>query len=326
MTEALYPLLFEPVYRDYLWGGGRIPARFQRPPRAGTSAESWEIADRPDGMSIVRNGPLRGASLRELVGRFGPALLGAAAAGNRFPLLIKIIDAGQNLSVQVHPDERGAARGGGEPKTEMWYTLDAAPGARVFAGFLPGTTRAAFAAALAEQRVETALRAIPLRRGDALYIPGGRVHAIGAGCLLLEVQQNSDTTFRLYDWGRLAADGRPRPLHLDQALQAIAWDDDAAALETPTALEQAGQNTVWRILRRPAFEVRRLDLAQPYEAAHEGRSFQALFVAAGVVEVAAGGRAERLPPGASCLLGAALSRYRLAPAGGPCQVLCASLP
>jgi mannose-6-phosphate isomerase len=326
MTEPiLYPFLFEPVYKDYLWGGGSIPRLFHRKPQAGACAESWEIADRVEGMSVVRNGPLAGRTLRELAATMQSRVIGSAAATSAMPLLIKIIDAGQRLSLQVHPDTAAAACWGGEPKTEMWYVLNAAPGAQVWAGLIGGVDEAALRRAIRDKRVEEVLRRIPVQTGDAIYVPGGRVHAIDAGCLLLEVQQSSNTTFRLHDWERVEADGRPRPLHLEEGLRVIRWRDDEPAKVVAREMPAPGRNRQWEILQCPYFRVVRMDLREAQTVASDGRAFQALFVAAGNVRVEAGGIIEALGPGTSCLVPAAVEACRLDPDAGPAQVLRATL-
>jgi mannose-6-phosphate isomerase len=322
MAISIYPLLFEPVYKDYLWGGGRIPLAFRnRPAHAGTCAESWEIADRPEGMSIVANGTAKGTSLHELVKALGPSLVGTAAKSNVFPLLIKIIDAKERLSVQVHPDERNANTCGGEAKTEMWYALAAERNAHVFAGFLPGTDRKGFETALTAKRVEKVLRDLPIKTSEAIFIPGGRVHAIGEGCLLLEVQQNSNTTYRVHDWNRVDKDGKPRELHIDKALQVINWTDDNAGMIKPRKLADESGNAVWQIVECPFFNVVRIDLAKKLVVSNDGCSFHALFVAAGQISVEGNGVTENISAGTSCLIPAALESYAITPQNGTATVL-----
>lgn len=321
VKDNSYPLLFEPIYRDYVWGGGRIPRIFHRPARAGTSAESWEISDRPQDQSIVRNGPLAGHTLGSLVSRFGAALLGSASRTDRFPLLIKIIDARQCLSVQVHPDDRSAAAYGGEAKTEMWYVLAAEEDAHVYAGLKRGTDASVFLHSLQDHRAGAVLHSIPIRRGGAIYVPGGRVHAIDRGCLILEVQQNSDTTYRIHDWNRSDANGSARPLHIEDALKVIDWADLEPSSTPPRLLSSGNSVAVWQVIASPYFNVKRIALGAPMSFDNDGRSFHALFTACGQVEVSAGNAAVKLPGGTSCLLPAAIPRYTLTPLGGPAEVI-----
>lgn len=169
--NALYHLCFKPIYQHYIWGGDKIPKKYQRDIPPGVYAESWEISDRHDGMSVVANGALAGRTLAEIIHTHGADLL--VAGFDRFPLLIKIIDARETLSVQVHPDDRSAAQYGGEAKTEMWYVLEAEPHACVYSGFKPGTSTGNFKNALAEDTVENLLERIPVQAGDTIFTPRG---------------------------------------------------------------------------------------------------------------------------------------------------------
>ena len=225
-TSRLYPLTFEPIYKERVWGGERLrEALGKQLTGAAPVGESWELVDLSGDQSRVAAGSRAGATLHDLIQMDGEALLGPAALdGERFPLLVKYIDASQTLSVQVHPDREAAERLGGRPKSEAWYILDAEPDAVLYLGLEPGLTAESLRAALAAGEVESLVRRIPVRRGDLFPVPPGTVHAIGAGVLLAEVQQPSDTTYRVYDWGRVGLDGRPRELHVEQALQSIHFD------------------------------------------------------------------------------------------------------
>ncbi len=322
MSPEWQPIRFAPVYQDYIWGGDRIRTVFGRSGAGPTCAESWEISDRDEGPSIAESGAYAGRSLRDLALQLGPGLLGRAARSRRFPLLIKIIDARERLSLQVHPDDASADRAGGEAKTEMWYALPGAPGAYVYAGLKPGVDRASFEAALGAGRVERLLRREPVRAGQAVFIPGGRVHAIGEGCLLLEVQQNSNTTYRVSDWGRVDRSGRPRPTHLRQALEVIRWHDDAPCrIPAPPASERRA-----RVFQCPHFRLERLRPDGAMRLRNGGASFHVLFVASGRVRLTAAGFAEDAGPGQSYLLPAALSAYAVEPVGPRSEVLRISVP
>ncbi|HRV31634.1 MAG TPA: class I mannose-6-phosphate isomerase, partial [Kiritimatiellia bacterium] len=200
--RTFMPILLQPVYKEYIWGGDRLIHDFRRRLNPGIYAESWEIADHPDGRTRIINGPDAGATLSEAIARRGPALLGTRCATPNFPLLVKLIDARETLSVQVHPDDAAAARHGGEAKSEMWYVLAATPDAHIYSGFKPGVTPRDFEKARQTGAIPALLQRYPARPGMIFNTPGGRVHAIGAGCLLLEVQQDANTTYRLYDWDR----------------------------------------------------------------------------------------------------------------------------
>ena len=321
MSPKAYPLLFKPIYKDYIWGGDRISRRFNRTPPVGRCAESWEIADRSEGMSVVANGPLAGKSLHDLVASMKHDLIGSASDSPVFPLLIKILDARQRLSLQVHPDDKSAALHGGEPKTEMWCVLDAEPDAMLFAGFKHGARPDSLPAAIEQGRMESLLGSVSARVGEALYVPGGLVHAIGEGCLLLEIQQNSDTTYRVYDWGRLGNDGKPRQTHVKQAMEVINWDLGVPTTTIPRKVKSAGGNSCWEILKSPYFHVSRLDLSRPEIVTNDGASFHALFVASGRVNIEGNGATERLDSGTSCLLPAVMSAYNLAPVEGSASII-----
>lgn len=220
----LYPLKFVPVYKDYIWGGRNLE-RLGRVLPEGLVAESWEISGHPDGISIVANGALAGISLPELLRKYGKEIIGTKLPESyirQFPLLIKLIDANQQLSVQVHPDDQyAAAHEGGYGKNEMWYIISAEPGASIIYDLVPGTTRETLAAAIGEGRIENNLKTVPVVAGDVFNIPAGMVHGLGAGIIVAEIQQSSNLTYRLYDYNRTDAKGRQRPLHIEQALEVI---------------------------------------------------------------------------------------------------------
>lgn len=317
MPSVPGPLLFRPVYKDYLWGGERIAARFGRAGAPVPCAESWEVSAHPDGLSVVEGGPLEGRDLASLCEEFGAALVGSFAEdATHFPLLVKLIDAKKRLSVQVHPDDEGAARHGGEAKTEMWYFLEAAPGAAVCAGLKDGVGPRIFADAVKEHGVASLLRVVDAEPGRALYIPGGLVHAICEGCLVLEVQQSSNTTWRVYDWDRVGPDGRPRELHVARATEVIDWKAPAASLSVPYAMKPADpRNKRERVVRSDYFTMERYELSAPEPFALDGRSFRVLFAARGALLVReAGGHETLVPEGRSCLLPAALGEGAVAPA------------
>jgi mannose-6-phosphate isomerase len=224
------PLTFEPLFMERVWGGRRLGERFgKRLPGSTVIGESWELVDRPEAQSVVFSGEFAGQTLGELWrSDRRKALFGAGTAGlgERFPLLIKLLDCEQTLSVQVHPPAAIAAELGGEAKTEMWVVLDATPDAHLFTGLRHGVTREAFEAELtAGGDVSDMLFRHAVGSGDAMFLPSGRVHAIGAGNVIFEVQQNSDTTYRVFDFNRPGLDGQPRQLHVEESLQSIDWDD-----------------------------------------------------------------------------------------------------
>ena len=224
---------FAPVYWERPWGGRAFECCFgRRLPGPGLFGESWEVVDRPEACSVLRGGSFDGWNLRRLWReRAGEAFGVEPAPGTDFPLILKFLDARLTLSVQVHPREKGSGIGQGDPKTEWWYVVEAQLDACVYAGFQRGVDAGDLRKALKEGTVERLLHRIPVRKGDSLFVPSGRCHAIGAGCLIAEVQQNSDTTYRVFDWNRAGADGSRRALHLEEAFGCINFSDYEPALE-----------------------------------------------------------------------------------------------
>ncbi len=224
---TLYPLTFQPIFKERIWGGRNLERLYHKPlPPEVPIGESWEISDRPGDASVIANGPLAGKDLRWLMEHHAAELLGSAKPpGTRFPILVKIINAEDKLSLQVHPPAAIAASLGGEPKTEMWYIADATPEAWLFAGLKRGTTRQEFERKLQAGAVADCFHRIPVKAGDVMFLPSGRVHAIGAGLVIFEIQQNSDTTYRVFDWNRMGLDGKPRELHLRHSLDSIDFND-----------------------------------------------------------------------------------------------------
>jgi mannose-6-phosphate isomerase len=220
------PLTFRPIYMERVWGGRRLGALPRRQLPADTRiGESWELVDREDAQSVVDSGPRAGVSLHELWTLHRTEVFGDVEDAPRFPVLAKLLDARETLSVQVHPPAKIAVEFGGEPKTEMWYVLDAEPGAELHVGFCSGVSKTVFEQAIAAGQVADLLHSIPVRAGDAIFIPSGRCHAIGGGCLIVEIQQNSDTTYRVFDWNRAGLDGQLRALHVAESLRSIDFED-----------------------------------------------------------------------------------------------------
>lgn len=233
--SSLYPIRFKPVLKETLWGGSALRERYGKRARAGTLiGESWEISGMPGASSVVANGFLKGNTLEEITEVYMGDIVGEAVFekyGNEFPLLVKFIDARNRLSIQVHPDDRLAAeRHHAWGKTEMWYVIDAAPGAVIYTGFRKKTTKEEYLEHLSSKRLEELINVTEVSRGDVFFIPAGMVHAIGAGVLLTELQQNSDVTYRIYDWDRTDASGKPREMHTALALDAINFSLDTTNL------------------------------------------------------------------------------------------------
>lgn len=248
------PLTFTPLYQERVWGGRELENVYNRTlPKEGVPfGESWEITDRPDEQSVVCAGPLAGKSLHQLWSEQREEIFGAGFTSERFPLLIKILDARDDLSIQVHPPVELAAELNGEPKTEMWYIADVAPDSNIYVGLKNGVTKESFEKALTDGTCEEQVHAIAPKAGESIHIPSGRIHAIGAGLLIYEIQQNSDTTYRVYDWNRVGLDGVPRELHVEESMQCIDFNDFEPEMDTPKG------NT---IALCEYYHVRQLDLA-----------------------------------------------------------------
>jgi len=220
-------LRFQPLYQERVWGGRALESTLGRTlPRGAPIGESWEIVDRTEAQSVVEGGPLSGKSLRSVLTRHAADVMGPNwPAGKPFPILVKWLDCRERLSLQVHPPAAVATELKGEPKTENWYIAHTVPGAELIVGLKRGVTRAQFEQALTDNSVEACVHHFRVASGDSILVHSGQVHAIDAGNLILEIQQNSDTTFRVYDWGRVGLDGQPRQLHIAQSLQSIDWTD-----------------------------------------------------------------------------------------------------
>ncbi len=221
-----YPLKSVPVFKNRIWGGQRLKEVFGKPlPPGKRIGESWEIADLPEGKSTIGNGPLRGQTLGAAVARYPGEITGTRDFPQPFPLLIKFLDAEEVLSVQVHPDPQTCRRmGKGDPKTECWYIIRAEPGAVIYKGLKKGVTKERFARAIEEGTTADLLAAVPVQPGECHFIPAGTVHSLGAGLLIAEIQTPSDTTYRVFDWKRVDEAGKPRPLHIEEALESIHFD------------------------------------------------------------------------------------------------------
>ena len=229
------PLVFQPIFQERIWGGRKLAELFGKNlPPGKRIGESWEIVDRAEAQSVIANGPLQGKTLHEIWAQHRNEIFGDIPDTPRFPLLIKLLDAEEKLSLQVHPPKSIAAKLGGEPKTECWYVAAADPGAELFVGFRKSITRNEFEKSLRDGAATELVHAIRVKEGDAMFLPAGRFHGIGGGNVLVEIQQNSDTTYRVFDWNRVdQATGKPRQLHVDQAMECIDFNDVAPKLSEP---------------------------------------------------------------------------------------------
>lgn len=310
----LYPLRFEPILRRYLWGGRRLADALGKPLGEGDDyAESWEVCDRPGDQSVVAAGPLRGTTLGELVRTRGRELLGRHWPVPRFPLLFKFLDAQKTLSVQVHPRDEHAARLNPPDfgKTEAWVVLDAQPGSLIYAGLKRGFDRAALERELLRGTCELCLHRFEPKPGDCVFLPAGMVHAIGEGLLIAEIQQSSDVTYRLFDWNRVGADGRPRALHIEQSLEVIDFSLGPAAPQQPRATERP---EVERLVECDKFVLERRTFTSTETIGGDDRCHLIALVE-GEIEMAGDPDMYRLRKGHTALLPASLDRVQIVPKG-----------
>ena len=297
--HSMEPITFFPLYMTRVWGGRSLETIYARPlPDSQPYGESWEMSDREEEQSIVDRGTHAGKTLHDLWVNHHEEIFGTGLAGERFPLLIKILDARDDLSIQVHPPREVAAELGGDPKTEMWYIADCDPDAQLYVGFKKGVTREDFGASLSEGSVADKVHAITPSPGESIFIPSGRLHAIGAGFLIYEIQQNSDTTYRVFDWNRLGLDGQPRQLHVEKSMRSINFDDIEPGMDQPNGPV---------IAQCEHFVVEEHDVPSGASISNPGDQFSILTVVSGQL-TSKGGRQFRagdfllLPRGADALV------------------------
>jgi mannose-6-phosphate isomerase len=305
-----YPLRFESLFRRYLWGGRRLQTVLGKQIGTGDDyAESWEIVDHGSDQSVVRAGECAGKSLRDLVRESGHELFGRHHPQAQFPLLFKFLDAHRNLSVQVHPnDEQGQHL---DPpdlgKTEAWVVLHAEPGSLVYAGLKRGFDRQAFEREVNRGTTELCLHRFEPRVGDCIFIPAGTVHALGAGLIIAEIQQASDTTFRVFDWNRVGPDGQPRPLHIEQALSVIDYDTGPVTARQPLPTDRSH---VSRLVACDKFVLERWEFDATQTIGGDDRC-HILAVLEGEVRVSGDPMDEPLTRGQTMLLPAAAGECKL---------------
>jgi mannose-6-phosphate isomerase len=313
-----YPLRFEPIYKQYIWGGHRFVSNLDRRlPIDQSYAESWEVSDHGEDQSVISAGLFKGITLHEMLMIYGPELVGYKAFASlmqnpiyRFPLLLKYLDASENLSLQVHPDDRRAAEH--DPpdlgKTEAWIVLDASKGATIYAGLQPGVDRETLEMGIRSGDCLDLLNQFEARVGDTIFIPAGTVHALGKGCLVAEIQQTSDITYRLFDWNRVGVDGKPRPLHIEEGLEVI--DFERGPIE-PVKQSNFGIDT---LVQCEQFAMAYHQLEKPCQIGG-GDNFHILTVLEGSLSIEGDPVNEPLTKGQTALLPAGLGEIGLVPEG-----------
>ena len=309
-TVCNYPLKFQPLFRRYLWGGRRLATMLGKPLGNGDDyAESWELVDHGVDQSVVTSGPAAGLTLGQLVAEHGVALLGRHAGLTQFPLLFKFLDCNRTLSVQVHPnDVQGALL---DPpdlgKTEAWVVLAAEPGSKIYAGLKLGVTQHNLRDALASGTCDQCLHTFEPQVGDCVFIEAGTVHALGEGLVIAEIQQASDTTFRLFDWNRVGTDGKPRQLHVEQSLEVTNFDRGPVSAQQPQSTAELGRE---RLVECDKFVLDRCDWAKLQTVSGDDR-FHLLVIINGTVEVVG----VEFSSGETCLLPAAAGTVEVVPRG-----------
>lgn len=310
----LYPIKLKAPLKDYLWGGTRLRDEYGKSGELEKVAESWELSCHKDGQSIIINGEAAGQTLSAYIEAQGRGILGPRGGkGEGFPILVKFIDAKDNLSVQVHPDNDYAWRVEGEPgKTEMWYVMDAEPGAQLIYGFKEAISREEFARRIADNTLLEVCRQVPVKKGDTFFIASGTLHAIGAGALICEIQQSSNTTYRVYDYGRKGADGKPRQLHIEKALDVTGREPLKLRTEPVARLQGLVAGADIDLLAScEYFTVYHMTLRDEIKMAAPTESFQALTVLAGTVAIESRTGTAELKKGETAFLPVGLGAYSL---------------
>jgi len=311
----LYPMLFTPVLKDYIWGGRRLTQFGRDLPEGNQIAESWEIAAHEDGMTEVKKGVYAGKTLQSVLTLLGEDLVGTrnkwALDFGKFPFLVKLLDANKRLSVQVHPEDAYARKheNGELGKSEMWVVLDATPGAAIIYGLSKEVTREELRQTIQSGNLSDYLNKVEIKRGDHVCVPAGTVHAILAGAVIAEIQQNSNVTYRVFDWNRVGDDGDPRELHVEKALDVINFDQVKCSLPEPEVIEVKNGYTRQRLCQNQYFTTERFFL-QPgaeFNAECDGSSLEIWGVIEGEAEVAR----QPISPIQFLLLPAALGRYHV---------------
>ncbi len=293
------PIYFKPIYQERVWGGRNLEEALGRKlPKGEVIGESWDVVDRPEAMSVIDKGDFAGKSLRELIEDRPEEIMGEGYDSSRpFPILVKWLDCSDRLSLQVHPPAEVAPALGGEPKTENWYIADCRPDASLIVGLKNGVTRDEFKRRLGEGTLEECVHRFPVSSGESILVESGRIHAIDAGNLILEIQQNSDTTYRVYDWGRVGLDGSPRQLHLEESLKCIDWND----FEPEAVCPGPGESLLADCRE---FRLRKVDLGvSSNPVAFEGGEPRLVSVTAGSVQISG----KTMANGATVLLPASSS-------------------
>ena len=315
----LYPMLCAPVFKDYLWGGNRLQTVLHKQYQAPMMAESWELSCHPDGMSTIHNGPLAGRTLHQVLLEH-PAWMGEKAQGQRqLPLLIKFIDAQKDLSIQVHPSVRTAdPQKGEQDKTEIWYILSCEPDAFLYYGFNRIITPQELKERAQDGSILEVLNRVPVHPGDVFHIWAGTIHAIGKGILLAEIQQNSNTTFRVYDFGRKDKDGKPRALHIEDAARAVNYVVTDPHIDRPQTQHLPDGTQFQPVFTSDVFQTERYQITRAHAFTCTPQSFEAVLCIDGQGAIAYNGEEYAMEKGTCYFLPADLGGYQVQ---GACEIL-----
>ncbi|KOA20584.1 mannose-6-phosphate isomerase ManA [Clostridium homopropionicum DSM 5847] len=311
----LYPLKFKPIFKDYIWGGRNLEKLNKELPQ-GNVAESWEISCHKDGMSIVQNGHLAGKSLEEIISIYAEKLLGTSIVEkfkDKFPLIIKFIDANKDLSVQVHPNDEYARiyENGQNGKNEMWYTIDCKPGARIVYGLKEDVTKERFLSSINENKIKDCLNYIEVLPGDFVYIPSGTIHAIGEGIVIAEIQQSSNLTYRVYDYDRVDKNGNKRELHVDKALEVIDFNTIKTDKQKDNKINIGGNSTMQCKIKSHCFNVDLYDIKEEIDEVSDKNRFFTYLVVEGKGKIKYGDETMDIDVGDSILIPAELGKYTI---------------
>lgn len=312
----MYPIIFTPDYKERVWGGTKLNTVLGKEIPFDHTGESWEIACHDNGQSIVKNGKYKGLTMEKLLERHGENIIGKSfTKGDKFPLLIKFIDAKDKLSVQVHPeDDYAFANENGElGKSEAWYILQANEGSKLVAGIKDGVTKEEFEDKLKNNQLEEVLNEVEVKAGDVLDIPAGLLHAIGDGILLAEIQQNSDTTYRVYDWGRVGLDGNPRELHVKKSIDVIDFDQKHSKELVKGVKASYEGFSITEFVRNDYFVLQEIAIKNEYKVDHLVADFEIYMCVKGSGKIEYKGQSLEVGFGESLIIPSSLSEYKIVP-------------
>lgn len=311
----MYPLKFEPIYKNKIWGGRNLKRIFNKNIHEESVGESWEIASHENGESIIKNGTYKSMTIQELVTEQDQKVLGEKAVDEyhkKFPLLIKLIDAQDNLSVQVHPDDQYASRfeDGESGKTELWYILNAEPGAKIIYGLQENINKEQFKEAIKNSSINKLLNEVEVKTGDFFYIPAGTVHAIGKGIMIAEIQQNSDTTYRVYDWDRVDDKGNSRDLHINKALDVIDFNRNDP-IKAEKIIVKNTNYKLTELINTEYFNIRTVEIYKRYKADTKNKRFYIYMNLGSEVTINYNDGKMKVRKGETILIPAALGEYEI---------------